>query len=104
MGLTLRSGSLLLLLFAKFANAQDHKYEHSKTFIEMYTTAKEQTHKTDTATFGAGCFWCTEAQFQQLKGVEHVASGYSGGQMANPTYKQVCTGTTGHAEVCNIYY
>jgi peptide-methionine (S)-S-oxide reductase len=56
------------------------------------------------ATFGAGCFWCTEAQFQQLKGVVRVESGYSGGQVANPTYKQVCTGTTGHAEVTNIIY
>lgn len=61
-------------------------------------------HKTEVATFGAGCFWCTEAQFQQLKGVEKVESGYSGGHTANPTYREVCTGTTGHAEVCNIYY
>ena len=58
----------------------------------------------DTATFGAGCFWCTEAQFQQLKGVEKVVSGYEGGTVKNPSYKEVCTGTTGHAEVCNIYY
>jgi peptide-methionine (S)-S-oxide reductase len=56
------------------------------------------------ATFGAGCFWCTEAQFQQLKGVIQVVSGYTGGHVANPTYKQVCSGTTGHAEVTNIYY
>src|ERR1043165_5551648 len=58
----------------------------------------------ETATFGAGCFWCTEAQFQQLKGVEKVESGYAGGHVENPTYKQVCTGSTGHAEVTNIYY
>ena len=57
-----------------------------------------------TATFGAGCFWCTEAQFQQLEGVEKVESGYAGGQVENPTYKQVCGGNTGHAEVTNIYY
>ena len=50
----------------------------------------------DTATFGTGCFWCTEAIFQQLKGVKKVTSGYSGGQVNNPTYKDVCTGTTGH--------
>src|SRR5690349_6356014 len=56
------------------------------------------------ATFGGGCFWCTEAVFQQLKGVESVVSGYSGGQVANPTYKQVCTGDTGHAEVIQITY
>src|SRR5262245_47698950 len=49
------------------------------------------------ATFGAGCFWCTEAVFQQLKGVRAVVSGYSGGQVQNPTYEQVCSGRTGHA-------
>jgi len=58
----------------------------------------------DTATFGAGCFWCVEAIFQQLKGVYKVESGYSGGEVKNPTYKQVCNGTTGHAEVCQVYY
>jgi peptide-methionine (S)-S-oxide reductase len=60
--------------------------------------------KSDTATFGAGCFWCVEAIFQQLIGVEDVVSGYSGGHIKNPTYKEVCTGTTGHAEVCQIKY
>lgn len=56
------------------------------------------------ATFGNGCFWCTEAIFQQLKGVETVLSGYTGGQVKNPSYKEVCTGTTGHAEVIQITY
>ena len=68
------------------------------------TPAKETSHKLATATFGAGCYWCTEAQFQQLKGVEKVESGFAGGHVPNPTYKQVCDGTTGHAEVCNITY
>jgi peptide-methionine (S)-S-oxide reductase len=58
----------------------------------------------DTATFGAGCFWCVEAQFQLLEGVISVSSGFSGGPSKNPTYHDVCTGTTGHAEVCNIVY
>lgn len=58
----------------------------------------------DTATFGAGCFWCVEAIFQQLEGVYKVESGYTGGSVANPTYKQVCSGNTGHAEVCQVYY
>jgi|SRR5688572_6292535 len=58
----------------------------------------------DTATFGAGCFWCVEAIFLQLKGVSKVESGYSGGSVNNPSYKQVCSGTTGHAEVCQVYY
>jgi peptide-methionine (S)-S-oxide reductase len=56
------------------------------------------------ATFGAGCFWCVEAVFQQLKGVTSVVSGYAGGHVQNPTYEQVCTGRTGHAEVCQIQY
>jgi len=56
------------------------------------------------ATFGAGCFWCVEAIFQRLEGVQKVVSGYSGGSLENPTYEQVCTGTTGHAEVCQITY
>ncbi len=58
----------------------------------------------DTATFGTGCFWCTEAVFQELKGVQKVMSGYSGGKVANPTYEQVSTKTTGHAEVVQIVY
>lgn len=58
----------------------------------------------DTATFGAGCFWCVEAVFQQMKGVEKVVSGYSGGKIKNPSYKEVCTGNTGHAEVCQLIY
>jgi peptide-methionine (S)-S-oxide reductase len=56
------------------------------------------------ATFGAGCFWCTEAVFQQLRGVHSVVSGYSGGYLKNPSYKAVCTGMTGHAEVVRIIY
>jgi peptide-methionine (S)-S-oxide reductase len=56
------------------------------------------------ATFGAGCFWCTEAVFSQLKGVRSVVSGYSGGWLKNPTYEEVCTGTTGHAEAIQITY
>ena len=59
---------------------------------------------TDTATFGTGCFWCTEAIFQQLEGVEKVTSGYSGGTVPNPTYEQVTSKTTGHAECLNIMY
>jgi peptide-methionine (S)-S-oxide reductase len=60
--------------------------------------------KTDTATFGTGCFWCTEAVFQELKGVLKVISGYSGGAVPNPSYEAVCTGTTGHAECLQIIY
>lgn len=66
--------------------------------------ASSTSAELDTATFAEGCFWCTETFFQQLKGVKKVISGYSGGHVANPTYQQVCTGTTGHAEACNIIY
>jgi peptide-methionine (S)-S-oxide reductase len=56
------------------------------------------------ATFGAGCFWCVEAMFQDIKGVTSVVSGYSGGHVKNPSYKEVCTGRTGHAEVIQVEY
>src|ERR671928_1161107 len=62
------------------------------------------TDKTDTATFGTGCFWCTEAIFEQLEGVVKVTSGYMGGKVKNPTYKEVCTGETGHAECVQVVY
>ena len=65
---------------------------------------KQMSEKTDTAIFGAGFFWCFEAIFQRLKGVESIESGYTGGTVENPTYKQVCTGETGHAEVTKIIF
>jgi peptide-methionine (S)-S-oxide reductase len=58
----------------------------------------------DIATFGGGCFWCLDAAFRQLRGVERVVSGYSGGKRANPTYEQVCSGATGHAEVIQVTF
>src|SRR2546427_7368389 len=60
--------------------------------------------KTEVATLAGGCFWCLEAAFQDLKGVEKVQSGYAGGHVANPSYEDVCTGTTGHAEVVQITF
>jgi peptide-methionine (S)-S-oxide reductase len=60
--------------------------------------------KTDTADFGEGCFWCTEAFFQRLNGVISVRSGYSGGHVENPTYEEVCDKTTGHAEIARIIF
>ncbi|MBK7980984.1 MAG: peptide-methionine (S)-S-oxide reductase MsrA [Ignavibacteriae bacterium] len=61
-------------------------------------------NKYETATFGTGCFWCTETIFEKLKGVESAVSGYSGGTKENPTYKEVCTGNTGHAEVIQVTF
>ncbi len=66
--------------------------------------ANAQGKKTGKATFGMGCFWCTEAIFKRLKGVTSVRSGYEGGTLTNPTYEEVCTGATGHAEVLEITY
>jgi len=61
-------------------------------------------HPTELATLGGGCFWCLEAMFSALRGVESVVSGYAGGSVADPRYKEVCTGRTGHAEVVQIAY
>ena len=58
----------------------------------------------NSAIFGAGCFWCIEAIFSQLDGVSEVISGYTGGNIPNPTYEQICSGTTNHVEVCKIIY
>ena len=58
----------------------------------------------ETATFGGGCFWCTEAVFDEVIGVTDVVSGYTGGQLANPTYDDICTGSTGHAEVIRVTF
>lgn len=71
---------------------------------DMENIAEQTTENLDTATFAAGCFWCVEAVFQQLDGVQLVVSGYMGGHVKNPTYEQVCSGLTGHAEACQIIY
>jgi peptide-methionine (S)-S-oxide reductase len=76
--------------------------EPAKTTMTTMNTA--DTNKTELATFGGGCFWCQEAVFRELAGVKSVASGYAGGRVPNPTYQQVCTGKTGHAEVIQIEF
>jgi peptide-methionine (S)-S-oxide reductase len=68
------------------------------------TTNAMNTNKTETADFGGGCFWCMEAVFERLPGVISVTSGFAGGTTENPTYQQVCTETTGHAEVTEIEF
>lgn len=76
----------------------------TQTRNSMSAALSKISENIDTATFGTGCFWCTEAIFEQLNGVVKVTSGYSGGQVDNPTYKQVCTGETGHAECVQVQY
>ena len=88
--------SLALLTGAGISN--------TTTTIDMAHETIPAGKKTDTATFATGCFWCTEAVFQELKGVVKTVSGYAGGHVAHPSYEQVCTGTTGHAESLEIIY
>ncbi|MFM2082642.1 MAG: Peptide methionine sulfoxide reductase MsrA [Verrucomicrobiota bacterium] len=77
----------------------------AKTFSQTNTmNAETKTDSLATATFGGGCFWCTEAMYQTVKGVKSVVSGYAGGARPNPTYEQVCTGVSGHAEVIQITF
>jgi len=82
----------LILVFALSLNgfAQDNK--------------AKKTSNLETITLGGGCYWCVEAVYENLNGVKSVVSGFSGGKIANPTYEEVCTGTTGHAEVVQITY
>ena len=84
-------------------NGNKDKYENKlkkrKTDREMKTNNNKEI-----AVFGAGCFWCVEAVFQELKGVYSVESGYTGGSVKNPTYNEICTGETGHAEVAKITF
>ncbi len=89
-------GGLLFVLFLGISCGNKVKSSENVQF--------KQVAKMDTITFGAGCFWCVEAVFQQVKGVESVTSGYMGGKLKNPTYREVCSGLTGHAEVCQLVY
>lgn len=84
------------------SNEQGLTTSNSKNEAEMVSNMDGKD--LDTATFGAGCFWCVEAVFQDFKGVVSVTSGYSNGHVKNPTYKQVCNGNTGHAEVARIVF
>jgi peptide-methionine (S)-S-oxide reductase len=91
---------LFLVLITVSACAQS---KHNDITQPMKSEQTDNS-KLDTATLGGGCFWCTEAQYQLLDGVVSVNSGYSGGSIKNPSYKEVCNGTTGHAEVVQVAY
>jgi len=96
MGEILKWVSIITIMFVSslciVAQNEDNKINLNKS-LEM-----------DTITLGAGCFWCVEAVFSELKGVESVVAGYAGGFAENPTYKEVCAGETGHAEVAQVTY
>jgi peptide-methionine (S)-S-oxide reductase len=94
-----------LFLFGNVSEKIGREMTKSIFILMLFTmTHLASSAQTETATFGGGCFWCTEAIFSSLKGVETVESGYSGGELKNPTYNDICSGETGHAEVIQIKY
>lgn len=95
---------LPLVLATVFAAWQLSSSERPEPEVSSPQRSREAQAMGQIATFGAGCFWCVEAVFQELEGVESVVSGYMGGAVDNPTYAQICTGTTGHAEVAQISF
>lgn len=90
---------LVIVLGSVLVSCSDFKANN-----QQKTKQKTTNTGMDTITLAAGCFWCVEAIFQDIKGVETVVSGYANGTVKNPSYKEVCTGTTGHAEVCQLTY
>jgi len=103
---------LLVFLLSTFGAAchfaqeapQKDKLMQSDQPVTPSVTTQPDSGQTAIATLGGGCFWCVEAVYQELNGVQKVESGYAGGHVSNPTYREICTGTTGHAEVAQITY
>jgi peptide-methionine (S)-S-oxide reductase len=99
--------NILLAIFTVllvFSTVNCKETRSNSNMNESETVMNNPSAKTDTATFGQGCFWCSEAIFERVEGVKSVVSGYAGGHVPNPTYEQVCSGNTGHAEVVQIIY
>lgn len=96
--------SLSILIFLVACGQSNRKVTDNTKPTSDYAKQVNLSDDLAVATFAGGCFWCTEASFDQLKGVKEVVSGYSGGKEDNPTYKQVSYGKTTHAEAINIYY
>jgi peptide-methionine (S)-S-oxide reductase len=100
----------LCFLFLLSCNAKEasktttQNSDTNSVAIKKNKLMEETTQKLDTATFAGGCFWCTEAVFLEIKGVKKVTSGYTGGFIKNPAYREVCNGTTGHAEGIEIVF
>jgi peptide-methionine (S)-S-oxide reductase len=104
-----RTGALLLAALGGFFMMADDSSAELAASAKARAAAAAKSDKSDDAklekaTFGSGCFWCTEAVFDELAGVKSAVSGYSGGHVPNPSYEQVCTGLTGHAEVIQVTY
>jgi len=99
----MRSNISIIIIFL-FLIVYNISYAQNIKEIDMSKTSHNENTNFEIATLGAGCFWCTEAVFERINGVEKVVSGYSGGHVKNPSYKEVCNGTTGHAEVCQVYF
>jgi len=101
----LAAGAMTALSMAcRPTHSPDSGPDPGKPHEEASGDGDNPTTSSKTATFGAGCFWCIEAVFQELRGVKKVVSGYAGGKIPNPTYQQVCNGDSGHAEVAQITY
>jgi peptide-methionine (S)-S-oxide reductase len=96
--------SAILIAIFVFGAASCQQTNSNNKMKDDETTMINPSAKTDTATFGQGCFWCSEAIFERVEGVNSVVSGYAGGHVPNPIYEQVCNGNTGHAEVVQIIY
>jgi peptide-methionine (S)-S-oxide reductase len=94
------SAIVLVILSINLSACNNNSNNKNISENEMNVEEKNLT----TATFGSGCFWCTEAIFENVKGVSKVVSGYAGGKVFNPTYEEVCSGSTGHAEVVQITF
>ncbi len=95
---------IFLAIFLPFLGGCQNQNPTTKVQLKKKPMTTTTPSHFDTATFGGGCFWCTEAMFAELKGVQSAVSGYSGGIVKNPSYKEVCAGTTGHAEVIQVVY
>lgn len=98
--------ALLILMMITPMHTSQILFSHNTGTQSQNTSDpdKTQSQQTELATFGAGCFWCVEAIYQRVSGVVDIESGYAGGHVINPTYKQVTTGRTGHAEVVRITF
>ena len=94
----------LIIILSGVASYSCKEVKSTNKESEKSEMDSTQNMNLETATFGGGCFWCTEAIYERVEGVKSVVSGYAGGTVKNPTYEQVCTGTTGHAEATEITY